>query len=405
MQRNLVRDAAALALLLLAGAACQGGEPQRGASSATVRDSAGITIVEHRAADIAALPSWRVGRTPRVTIGTADGEGPDALHQITGLLRLADGRIVVANAGSSELRFFGADGTFEMASGRAGSGPGEFQRLAGIVLGAADTILATDAGRRRVAVVAPDGVVARELQLLVDGAPGQLFGVFRDGALLAQRAIVDPRAAAAGELQRSTVVVAAVDADGASSRLLGTFPGDERMVRVTEGVIEVISPPFTRRTLLVSDGEQLIVATQDAGELRVHDRNGQLVRLVRTGVPPQPLTPAMAEALIARRVSAAPPSVQAAVRAGLENVPQPELLPAHGPLVVASDGALWLSDFPDPATQRADWTVFDRSGAAIARVRLPDGFRLWSVNGDDVLGVARDEDEVEYVHLYTIERP
>src|SRR5687768_1740535 len=77
----------------------------------TVRDSAGIRIVEHPAGYEAGLPVWDARGEPVVDIG--GGEDPEQdLDLVRGAVRLSDGRIVVANTGSGELRVFDRAGRF-----------------------------------------------------------------------------------------------------------------------------------------------------------------------------------------------------------------------------------------------------------------------------------------------------
>ncbi|MYE94691.1 MAG: hypothetical protein F4238_15175, partial [Gemmatimonadetes bacterium] len=89
-----------------------------------VRDSAGIRIVENaRPADDSRLP-WRIGPEPTVSIGEVTGEEAYLLHGADAAVMLPDGRIVVANTGTGEIRVFDAAGVHQATWGRAGGGPG-----------------------------------------------------------------------------------------------------------------------------------------------------------------------------------------------------------------------------------------------------------------------------------------
>ena len=92
-----------------------------------VRDSAGVRIVEHPS-DFAA-PSWLISETPTIDIGSGDGDSSTLLYQVEGTHRLSDGRIVVANRSSHELRYYDAEGNYLHSAGRQGEGPGEFEGL------------------------------------------------------------------------------------------------------------------------------------------------------------------------------------------------------------------------------------------------------------------------------------
>src|SRR5512145_2379285 len=82
----------------LALAAACGGE---GGSSARARDSAGIRIIEN-APPAETGPTWTVVDSPLVDIGGESGAGPTEFDAIATVLRLRDGRLAVANRGSSE---------------------------------------------------------------------------------------------------------------------------------------------------------------------------------------------------------------------------------------------------------------------------------------------------------------
>ena len=82
-------------------------------------------------------------------------------YQAYGGVVLSDGRIVVANSGTFELRFYDATGKHLLSTGREGDAPGEFRicELAGAFAG--DSLLAYDLRLRRATVFGPDGMLAR----------------------------------------------------------------------------------------------------------------------------------------------------------------------------------------------------------------------------------------------------
>jgi len=86
----------------VAALACSGGDVK--GSSSTVRDSAGIAIVENHTPLWTETERWRLSDEPVLQIGAVDGDDAYLFSQITGALRLSDGRIVVANGASRELR-------------------------------------------------------------------------------------------------------------------------------------------------------------------------------------------------------------------------------------------------------------------------------------------------------------
>ena len=104
-----------------------------------VRDSAGIRIVENARAAWSATEAMRLGGSPALVIGSRP-EAPYEFSRVVGALRLTDGRIVVADGASLELRFFDPAGTFMRSVGRRGEGPGEFRRMGSLVRLPGDTL-------------------------------------------------------------------------------------------------------------------------------------------------------------------------------------------------------------------------------------------------------------------------
>ncbi|MHC4447422.1 MAG: hypothetical protein ACYSXF_06540, partial [Planctomycetota bacterium] len=94
--------------------------------SASTRDSAGIQIIESVRPLWGDQEGWHVVPEPSLTIGGGDGPGEELLHDVRGVVRLDDGDVALANAGSSELRFYDSDGSFRAGVGGEGQGPGEF---------------------------------------------------------------------------------------------------------------------------------------------------------------------------------------------------------------------------------------------------------------------------------------
>ena len=96
----------------------------------------------------AAVP-WVLDATPRITISTADVPTGQELTGVQSARRLSDGRIVVANSGSSALLLFDSSGGFVRAIGRKGEGPGEFSGSMHIFRAPGDSLAVYDGGNLR----------------------------------------------------------------------------------------------------------------------------------------------------------------------------------------------------------------------------------------------------------------
>ena len=116
----------AVGLSLAAIGACAGEAP---APRVERRDSAGIAIVESFAPQWDAGKSWVLGSVPVLELS---GVGPSYdFFGVRDATVLADGRLVVLDDGSHQVRFFDHDGVFLHAMGREGEGPGDFPRALG----------------------------------------------------------------------------------------------------------------------------------------------------------------------------------------------------------------------------------------------------------------------------------
>ena len=100
---------------------------------------------------------WTLPEIPLLEIGVREGDEPYQLHQARGSVLLDDGRIVVANAGSQELRFFDSEGRYLKAVGGDGEGPGEFRFPGRVRRIGEDSLLVWDQRLQRVSFFDAEG--------------------------------------------------------------------------------------------------------------------------------------------------------------------------------------------------------------------------------------------------------
>src|SRR5690606_18121351 len=106
-------------------------------------------------------PRWTLSAEPVVQIGVVEGDPRYQLFNAFSSTRLDDGRIAVLNAGSQELRFYGADGRFLDAVGRKGGGPGEFVMPRRLYRVGRDSLMIYDYGNARFSIHTLDGTFVR----------------------------------------------------------------------------------------------------------------------------------------------------------------------------------------------------------------------------------------------------
>jgi len=89
-------------------------------------------------------PAYTLSSEPIFSIGGHDDRAEYQLQYVIGALHLSSGRVVIADAGPEELRYYDSRGQHEQTAGGAGEGPGEFRNLRSIGRMRGDTVVAWD---------------------------------------------------------------------------------------------------------------------------------------------------------------------------------------------------------------------------------------------------------------------
>ena len=89
-------------------------------------------------------------------------------------------------------------------------------------------------------------------------------------------------------------------------------------------------------------------------------------------------------------------------RSFLEEAGLPDTRPAYLHLLPDRTGNLWVSEFARHPTAPGKWTVFDADGRWRGSVTMPPDFRPYEIGADWILGVERDEMDVQRVKLYPL---
>jgi predicted acylesterase/phospholipase RssA len=142
---------------LLAACGSDGGEHADAPRSVVeVYDSAGVRIVVNHA-DTAFLPLWTVDTVPVFRAGHHLDDMHHQFVQIEDARLLSNGRVVVSDVRTHELRLFDSDGGFLRLLGRSGEGPGEFRGIRDLAVLPGDSIMAWDMISARLTFFDPDG--------------------------------------------------------------------------------------------------------------------------------------------------------------------------------------------------------------------------------------------------------
>lgn len=391
----------------------------------TVRDSAGIEIVESTGPEWSRDEAWRLSEEPVVVVEASDGSDDNLLLDPASVDVDGRGRILVGDgdqAGWHAVLVFDSDGDPHFRAGGEGEGPGEFGQLWWAEAYRGDSIAAFDMARDRVQIFGPDGEPARFVrQPQVSGpyeprgAPGFVGGVYAtylDGSFLAySMGALDVSGGPGPAWYRHLLL--RVTPDGETWDTLGTFPIAQSYWDGRRSQSYWYAPLAVRAT----HGDELYFGTGETFEVRVHGPEGALRRIVRRPHAPRPVTQADRDRLETwwlELVGSSPeagPQVMERVREQLASAPWPDVMPAYSAALTDPDGNLWVEDYrwlgdnvpPDPEPTR--WSVFDPEGVWLGRVEVPARFVLKKVTRERAYGIVVDELDVEEVHAYGILKP
>ena len=391
------------AVIVASALACQTDSETNGRPHSQQRDSAGIRIVENARPPDGSRLGWRIGQEPEVSIGVLEGDDPYMLFAVRDATILSDGRIVVVNTGTTELRVFDAEGTYLDTWGGEGEGPGEFTNVYHIEPLPDDTVIAWGRLDPRITVFDRAGNYVRRVLSDRSAAepPMHLVGPLaatRDGLILAGQ---DPVWA------EGSVVVEVWDAEGNLRGSLGTHEGLEPRTLVGNTNYTKI---FGRTLQLKPWGGLIVIAPTDHYELKAFLPDGMLARIVRRDQVRRAPTDAHLQTYIDRWVdgiSSDLVDLKAQTRRNLRLVPVAGHFPAFAAVISDALDHLWVREYEAPREEMDGvlWTVFDTEGRVLGFVETPEELEIYEIGADYILGKTEDEEfGVESVQVWRLER-
>lgn len=349
-------------LLLLLLAACDS-TAESGADTSTRRDSAGVSIVESHVPRWQAGEVWTIDTVPLLDL-TTTGDGPrHEFFRVTEATRLRDGRIVVADAGSKEVRAYAPDGRFLWAAGSEGEGPGQFRHLGSISRFRGDSLLAFDSWIGRATVLDIDGDVGRIVRF--DDADVQ----FRRLLVLSDSLLAGSTFGIVGldelppGLHRSTNHLVRLSANDLSTLdTIAAYPGSQGF-RFARGDMV---PLFAKSSAVAPLGNRVVVGPADAMEYRVYSASGSLESIVRLPNYDLSLSKDEFDAELAAVVS---PTMRPEIREVVNEMPRPETRPAYEQIVTDVEGNVWVAEYQGRVDEGKSMTA-RLSDAALSRSPL-----------------------------------
>ena len=397
---------------MLACAACgDGGEAP--AASAEVIDSAGVMIVTSEPGDAVYA---EVAEEPTLSLGALDGPEELLFGRIASVARDEEGNLVVADNGAGEIRIFGTGGGHLRSFGSRGEGPGEFQSLVGAWPVADGSIVAADQQQKRITRFDADGglIGSATLSDLDDMAALTPIGLAGSGAFLSRfRAFSMP---AMGESSETSLeeafggvgppeFVVRHRFDGSLIDTVTQRSGVSMSASVSGSgsgmAIQLLRVPFSPEPSATGSDHGVAVTGGGDYEVSFFDGTGALSRIARLAEAPTIRTEEHLEAYV--RGSGSPFAQDEASIRGMmamyEGLPLPESLPAYTDVRFADTGELWARRYSQRGATMLRWDVFGADGGYLGRVELPSSFRIEEISRGQLVGVSRDELDVQRVEV------
>jgi len=361
------------------------------ANQELVVDSAGISIVSTDVPDTSE-PLRPQSETPVAVLGKG-GEPAGLFAEVVGAVRLSDGRFVVLEFSARELREYAADGTFQGVWAKRGMGPGELQYPSNLQHLSADSVEVWDRRTGRVYVYAPQGALAREIDLLHAGIrppPGlaRLDDQRWIGESLLPEQVHTIGRGRDGILAEMPVALVTFSAEGPGDTL-AILPG----MRTIEIGSSSISAAFGYQAPWTVSGNSLVVGTGSTAELRTIASDGRLQRITRWNQAASVLDRG---ALLKLAQSIAP------IRPDNPLV-DPAYLPDSVPVykqLRSFDGEVWAGSATPFLIESDRWQVFDETGKWSYSVELKPGSELLDRSDGFIVIREKDAQGVQTVAVY-----
>jgi hypothetical protein len=393
------------------------------AAAQATRDSAGIRIVDNVKPVWGPGHEWRLSERPILVIG--GGTGPhDQIGRVAGVTRLSDGRVIVADQSTLQLKFYDASGRHLQSV--SGTGPGiesgrfrqkaDFHTIARL---SGDSIAVESRGVAW--IFAPSGTLARTVRF-GPFAPGTLqspfvsaFGRFDNGTTVVADFPQGQRGPAGARQWVDSASLFLVDRPGAVVRPLGRAP----IVMFVAGTTHPSPVDFGPQAAYASSGRAFYWGFPEQYVIRVYDADWKLQRIVRRAWTPRPFTSADRDAYVdgwmqmwSKKTGAEREAERTEMRANA----YPEFLPAYSAILVTPAGEIWVRE-PDLtgapgcwclaglSTVPSRWSVFDAGGRWLGDVAMPPRFIPLEIGADYVLGRSRNADDVPRAAMYRLDKP
>ena len=364
-----------------------------------VTDSAGIRIVTYDHTPVTAAP-FQLAPQPRYRHGARPGDF--TFQEVTVGRLLPDGRAVVYDPWIVEAVVFSRDGSAHRVLAAEGEGPGEVQFVDDMFALGQDSILMADPSLGRATLFVGDSMA--RMWSLPRGTRMDVVGTAQAGELL--------MATSSGQWEFEGPWLAGHMATlDIETGVLDTVASFDFFPRIPPGM--QVDPIAAIGEVTVAPGH-FVQTRSDTPEVTWRLPDGTVTQIVRWRAEATLLTEEWLEPIAAenrRGVRMHQPDlsdarIERATRAIMAvydaSIGRP--MPLFASPFADDEGRIWLPSYRPGGELKSvpPYTVIAPDGQWLGTVEAPPGFRILDVAGGLVLGVARDEMDVESVVVWEL---
>jgi hypothetical protein len=375
----------------------------------STRDSSGVRIVSNDRPAWTTSQALRLGAAPALVIGGRPGD-PYRFRQNRGVVRLADGTVVVADGGSLEVRYFDSTGAFRRYAEDRGEQPGQSRQFLGMYRLAGDTVAVIRP--REVSLFTPGGALARVLPTpaQIPSRSSFVLALLPNGARILTP-ITPARPRTRGDRWVDSMSLFLVHPNDTVVHDLGKFPSFELAMEDTPQQVwfgPVASWAVDRHTFYYGFPTEYSV--------RAYSADGHLRRVIRRRWTAQRVTEADKDAHTIEWGKHWITSTGAEAereRADHRDDSYAATVPAYSQMMVDGAGRLWVREahvkdadlegelYSTPVVP-STWSVFDAEGRWLCDVTMPTGFLPKEMGRDYVIGTSYGTDDGVIIALYRL---
>jgi hypothetical protein len=392
------------------------------ACAGDAREQSNLEIVESAAPLWTEETRWRIAEQPSAVIGAnITGDSTREFGYIAGLYRLPGGAIAVVDAWAPAVMFFDTTGVLLGRIGKRGSGPGEFPSGEGGSVGGtftcgADTVFVRVA-QRNAAYAPPDRYVRT---ITTDS-------ITRVHACAGNRLIgglgYAPWRTSPGRATDS-IRFAWFDRNGAMQSVIDTLPLEERdWVKAGEGV-GYSTAPFSNLLAFAVNDDFFATSYGPGYEIEVRRIADMTSRIFRITGRERTIDDADVGKYREFALQRLRNEDERRRRETSLREADGKPMPAFGEMRYDRAGNLWAREYdhldavashdfsrylpkakPPVLETSRRWLVFGPDGRYLGDLSLPPNFTVHEIGHDWILGVWRDELDVQSVRLYPLIKP